>query len=451
MESNGISWSMDDEALSKIVRQQSETDGLDFKGPIVWDGGQTSAELAKDIVAFANSRGGGVIVIGVSESTAGCFDRVGLSPDQARTFDTTDIGKWISSRFSPSIAIACFHTTVDGKQFVVIQVQEFDDIPIICIKDFQIPDSTKLVLRKGTIYTRNQNSESTSLQTADELRRLIGLATAKRADELVARIRAVIVGEPKQPPDAVPSPAMVEAKKISAFLQSVEPQGKGLWTAQFAPKTTTPELFLETRAAREVLSRIQSRWFGLSFPRTIDDLHRQEWGVAFNDESEGFGLSTHGAFGGFRVRHEESMDYESPWKPVGRPPSENTHRSPGTWIEFQWTIAEVVQRFRLFGALAAVFEPQVPIDVIVGATNLSGRMLVSQTATVTLMHVEPCRAPSYEWSKSNVLAAELQAGWQDYCEDALFRLMLLLNVEGITRETIRSHMGKIIKGVVTGG
>ena len=57
--------------LTRLIEAQGESPNLDGKAPMLWDGGVNSASLAKDIVAFANSRDGGAIVIGKSEPVAG--------------------------------------------------------------------------------------------------------------------------------------------------------------------------------------------------------------------------------------------------------------------------------------------------------------------------------------------------------------------------------------------
>ena len=56
-----------------------------------WDGGEASAGLTKDILALANCRDGGVIVVGKSEPQPGKFVLAGLSEPQAASFETTKV------------------------------------------------------------------------------------------------------------------------------------------------------------------------------------------------------------------------------------------------------------------------------------------------------------------------------------------------------------------------
>jgi hypothetical protein len=57
--------------LTRLIEATGESANIDAKGPMEWDGGEASAGLMKDILALANSRDGGVIVVGKDEGRAG--------------------------------------------------------------------------------------------------------------------------------------------------------------------------------------------------------------------------------------------------------------------------------------------------------------------------------------------------------------------------------------------
>ena len=125
---------------------------IDHKAPIEWDGAVRSAGLAKDIMACANVRGGGVIVIGVSEPEPGRFVREGISDEQARTFDTTAVAGWVNARCEPPIQLTCYRVSHHDATFEVIRIAEFEDVPVICTKEFVDPsNSKKRLLVKGAI------------------------------------------------------------------------------------------------------------------------------------------------------------------------------------------------------------------------------------------------------------------------------------------------------------
>ena len=73
----------------------------------------------------------------------------------------------------------------DGKAFVVIQVSEFDDIPILCKKDYTD------VLREGACYVRTRRKpETAEVPTQSEMRDLLELATIKALRKYVSVARA---------------------------------------------------------------------------------------------------------------------------------------------------------------------------------------------------------------------------------------------------------------------
>src|SRR5438270_12075897 len=77
--------------LIRFIEAAGESTNIDAKGPMEWDGGEASAGLTKDILALANSRDGGVIVIGKDEPADGRFVLTGLTEAQASSFDTTRV------------------------------------------------------------------------------------------------------------------------------------------------------------------------------------------------------------------------------------------------------------------------------------------------------------------------------------------------------------------------
>jgi predicted HTH transcriptional regulator len=165
--------------LTRYVLAAGESPNVDAKGPCAWEA-DDAAKLCKDIIAMANRRDGGVLVIGKSEPERGCFRFDGLTPQQQATFETTRVAQWVNSRVSQPITIVCHRHEHDGKTFVVITVQEFNDVPIMCTSDcFAAPDRQKKLLRAGDVYVRTENAETSTLQRPEDLRALIGLAVTK--------------------------------------------------------------------------------------------------------------------------------------------------------------------------------------------------------------------------------------------------------------------------------
>src|SRR5258708_2603545 len=89
--------------LTAILLRRNESKDLDYKAAMAWNEADKSicCGLVKDILAMANTRGG-FIAIGVSEQPTGySFD--GVSPDQAKTFDTTRLNRFLQGYADPPI------------------------------------------------------------------------------------------------------------------------------------------------------------------------------------------------------------------------------------------------------------------------------------------------------------------------------------------------------------
>ncbi len=167
--------------LIRFIEAAGENTNIDAKGPMEWDSGEAAAGLAKDILALANSRDGGVLVIGKQEAQPGTFVLAGLSETQAASFETTKVATWVNNRCSPPVSLTCYRQQHHGLEFVVIAVTEFHDVPVICTKQFELSlpgKGSKALLRKGCVYVRTANAESAPLSSVEEMRQLIGLATS---------------------------------------------------------------------------------------------------------------------------------------------------------------------------------------------------------------------------------------------------------------------------------
>jgi predicted HTH transcriptional regulator len=83
--------------LLRIIERNFESKGLDYKGPMAWDTADRASccALVKDVMAMANTDGG-YLVVGVVETDCG-FSPVGLSNDQAKSFESTRLCQFIQN------------------------------------------------------------------------------------------------------------------------------------------------------------------------------------------------------------------------------------------------------------------------------------------------------------------------------------------------------------------
>ena len=83
--------------LVRYIEAAGETRNVDAKSPMGW-ADDNRASLTKDILACANAKNGGVIVIGKKQMPESTFQEVGVSSKEASTFETTKVATWVNNK-----------------------------------------------------------------------------------------------------------------------------------------------------------------------------------------------------------------------------------------------------------------------------------------------------------------------------------------------------------------
>ena len=172
--------------LIGIIESNCESKSLDYKGPMSWDtkDKKSSCGLVKDIIAIANTEGG-CIVIGVAEKDEG-FELIGVTSDQAGTFESTALCQFIQNYSDPPINVRVQKVSHKEKKLVILEIPRFKDTPHVCQKD--VPD----VLSDRTLYVRTDNNESAPIKSSSDFRALIENAIRNRTDSLLTSFRAIL-------------------------------------------------------------------------------------------------------------------------------------------------------------------------------------------------------------------------------------------------------------------
>jgi hypothetical protein len=422
------------EELTRYVEAAGENRNIDAKGPMEWDGGEASAGLTKDILALANSRDGGVLVLGKSEPEKGKFEYNGLSPEQAASFDATKVATWVNNHSAPPIDVVCHHHERQGKTFVVITVAEFSDIPVICTREFVL-QGRRPILKKGCIYVRTANVESAPLSSSDELRSLIGIATSKRRDEMLTALNNMLKGRPLLPAKSSEESYQEEIAAMRRGLTAKRGDEfeKGAWTFLFHPAVHEAERWDSTDKLRTLLERSAVQVRG-EFPRLQQTMHVREWGIANEIYGDAYGLSRSGLFFLVRPFDENKLRCQ-----------EDTNLLPGQWLDFQSNLDDVIEWFMFMSRFIEFFEPGSEVAYELSATVLAGRRLAFQPQfTFGLLPTEPCRASTYRRTKI-LLAETLRAEWEEECSKALHGFFEFFPGSRISVEVLRKWVEKFKK------
>lgn len=178
---------MTDEQFAALLTLPHEQGHVEHKGPAAFKEQPLTAKVVRAALGMSNRRDGGMIIIGV-EDNQGQLNPVGLSAQQLTTWIHDHIADEFRRYALPSIRFDTETRHHNGNPFVVLTVHEFDDVPVLCQKQFIHPDSKQLILRKGALYVRPRGKpETVEVSTVEDMRDLLDLATDKLLRRHVAR------------------------------------------------------------------------------------------------------------------------------------------------------------------------------------------------------------------------------------------------------------------------
>lgn len=170
--------------LLEYVHHGREERNLEYKER--WDlrGKEERAKLAKEIMALSNIRDGGTMVIGVRKDGT----PVGVPEETAAKFTQDAVAAAVADYVSPyvELVVSSGHDgSSTSRYFVVIQVKEFAEIPVLCKRDFGD------AVRHGAIYTRSRRiPEATEVRSEAEMRELLEMAVDKGIRSFYRRLQA---------------------------------------------------------------------------------------------------------------------------------------------------------------------------------------------------------------------------------------------------------------------
>ena len=178
--------------IEEVIKYPNEERYLEFKGPVSWNG-EIKVKITKSIMALANLRDGGWIVIGKEEQSDRSFRLIGLSQQESDTYDSDEIKAFVYARAEPPVSFDVVKTDFEKKRFVLIKVSEFAEVPIICKK------SDGNILHCGQVYVRSKGKpESIPIPSDAEMREIIEIAVDKGVRNFVKRLQRTGIWAPRE-------------------------------------------------------------------------------------------------------------------------------------------------------------------------------------------------------------------------------------------------------------
>jgi predicted HTH transcriptional regulator len=142
---------MDKKKLMRLINKDEGTK-LDFKQQLEIDTESARKELAKDVCAIANSKGGrGYIVFGIEDKTK----RI-IGIDRSKFPDEEQLQQIISSRSEPPIPIRIDSVEVEDKILAVLTIYDGDQKP------YQLRENGAFYIRRGSTTDTMRKQELVS-------------------------------------------------------------------------------------------------------------------------------------------------------------------------------------------------------------------------------------------------------------------------------------------------
>ena len=172
---------MTNQEFAQLLALRHEMSGVEFKGPGTRSDRPFFAQIVRVMLGMANRRDGGTVVIGV-EDVGTTLSPVGLTDEQGITWRYDDVADGISAYADPNVSFDLEIKLHESKQYVVLEISEFEDIPVLCKRSYQS------ILRNGACYVRTRRKPETSeIPAQAEMRDLLDLATEKAFRKFIAQ------------------------------------------------------------------------------------------------------------------------------------------------------------------------------------------------------------------------------------------------------------------------
>jgi hypothetical protein len=418
--------------IGQLLSRQSETRNLDYKGPMSFAAADKAdrCDIVKDLIAMSNVRDGGSILIGV-EQVGGKFVPRGVTKEQAATFDITKIGDFARNYCSVLPTVTSHVVEIDGMDLVLLQVAEFGEEPIVCIKDMNKPGSTtEFILRKGSIYVRTSDARSVAIDSSESMRALLDLAVQKRGESLIGQIQR-LVGAPIGSEVAVGDPLDAYASDLVSCEEFFKRESIATphWFFELAPPPHRASRINTQGRLREIVQDSEVALRGWNFPHS-DREH-------FSPFESGRESVTH-----WGMHHEAFRAFKNGlfvWRQELREDHSEQHSQSVSYVSAMYTIMEFFVFADRYVALLSDVER---VTLRLGINGLRGRRLHAD-ANVQFWQEYTTTADRFE-QVYDVSVAELRAGIQELAARAAKQLFDLFDAD-VSIETIEEWQTKFLE------
>ena len=158
--------------LKELLQYPAEAKDIEYKAAVKFDEKTVfAAKLTKQILAFANS-GGGYLIIGYKEQSDGSHaPDPDITDEIVASYDVTrlcqHIGKYLDGQ--DRIKMIIYKEEFAGIRYPIIRVYQFQDCPLFCTKDCVSREGGDTILELGKVYIRTEEARIRVAATVENL------------------------------------------------------------------------------------------------------------------------------------------------------------------------------------------------------------------------------------------------------------------------------------------
>jgi hypothetical protein len=257
------------EEFASLLELGYEQRGVEFKGPGSRTDTRLSAKVVRAMLGMANLRDGGLVVIGVQDENGG-LNPCGLEASDLGSWTYDHLASTAAEYASPAIRFDLVNVEHQGKAFVVVRVQPFEDVPVLCAKEYsrerEPGQKPELILRRGACYVRSHGKPATTeVARYEEMRELLDIAAERR-------LRAFLGQAARAGVDIT---RLIEASDVGAFARERELpspplvreiESRGYWTIIVRPETYQEARVASVADLGPLVERLRVQLRGWDFP-----------------------------------------------------------------------------------------------------------------------------------------------------------------------------------------
>jgi schlafen family protein len=427
---------LSDDELQELLAQRTETRNLDCKTSFSWDTTDHDAkcELVKDILAFLNTQDGGQIVVGVEDET---LEPVGMTDADLKSFDVTRVNDFLHRYTDPQSSCEVQKLTFSGLKFVVINVLEFKDIPIICKKAANSSkDSSKTILKLGGVYIRTEKATSVLVPTSEEMRDLVNRAVLKRSDQLLSTIRTLLMGNPPAEETEIKRYDR-EIREAREYFKEVLPadfEEHGYWEVISMPQTYTRERIPSITAVYKSLEESEVSLRGWNFPH-FDRETKSNFSDGRQSNTE------------FMHHVEAHRAYQSGlfvWRSSYWENFSDVEKKHGKALSFVNVIYTVTEFLVFFKRYYERISPDASLRFSIEMTDIKDRVLISTDMTSSLMFGRHAATVPGLMIEKDYVVSELRASAEDIAISIVQKIFEVFNWNAPDANMIRGWQQRLL-------